>query len=298
METPEEVAAKEYAEAGVDLPELQETPKEEPAPEPVKPEEPKEPEPAPVVPAEEPKAEAHLQEPEEPRKRSIYDEYKKKKDDLKVETELREQAERERDEYRQKLEALTNAAPGKDTTDAEKDLRTLVTERGADPDLVERIIQEARKGIAPDPSLVERIEKFEAWQRENASVIEKQKFDEEFAATVPTLKELLPNASDEEMQEVKKHLDKLSHTTAYHDKPLDYVAFKHKTELSALISPKKRGLEPKARVDAGDVPAAFDPNADLSKMTPAQREAWETEYHKLGKSEGLVEDSTGRKILI
>ena len=76
-----------------------------------------------------------------------------------------------------------------------------------------------------------------------SQAVEKQMFEEDFQKVTPALKELLPTASAEEMQAVKKEIDRLSHTKELHDKPLDYIAWKHKDTLTALVSPKKRGLE-------------------------------------------------------
>lgn len=287
-------AMEEYKAAGVDLPELNtppETPekdesqKEPEAPEAKKPEEPTEP----------------LQEtPKLERKRSIYDEYKEKKAELKSERELREQAERERDEFRTKYEALQNANTPEERQEAQDDIESFAKEIGADANALRKMRELFLKDVQPstDPEIAEKLKKFEEWQSQNNQMMEKQMFEDEFKATVPMLKEILPEASDEEMQKVKAKLDELSHTKEFHDKDLDYIAFKHRSELSALISPKKRGLETRGKTDVEEDTFVFDPTADYASMSPKQKERWEAEYRKLTSSTDLHTDADGRKILL
>jgi hypothetical protein len=286
MQTEEE-AMREYAEAGVDLPELKEEPKEPEAPQPKEEptvDEPKEPEPLKET------------EPIVERKRSIYDEYKDKKAELKSERELREQAERERDELRQKLE---NPEKKEYTQD---DLDSFAQEIGADPQAIKKMRELFLKDVQPttDPALAEKLAKFEAWQQQNQVVLEKQMFEDEFNSSLPKLKDILPKANDTEMQNVKKEIERLSHTKEYHDKDLDYIAWKEKDTLNALISPKKAGLERKGRVDVQEeLSTEFNPNADYSKMTLKEREVWEENYRKMvDRAEGLSTGADGKKILI
>lgn len=294
-------ARKQYADAGVDLPELQEG-AEEPAKEPEAPSAPEQgKEPAePEQPAKEPE---HLQtpKPEEPqRKRTIYDDYKDKKLEAKEAVARAEQAEKERDELAEKLRIASEAKAGTDTADATEDAIAYAKKVGADPDLVQRIIADARKGVAPttDESLKKDLEEFKAWKSQNQHVLEKQMFEEEFQKSTPALKELFPTATPEELGAIKQELDVLSHTKEWHDKSLDYVAFKNKGTLAALISPKKRGMETKGRQDVEVTNFEFDPNADYSKMTSAQREEWEKHYKEATRSDGLMTDSEGRKSIL
>ncbi len=282
----EQQAMEAYQNAGVDLPELNE-------PEaPQATEEPK---------ADEPKDQEPLKETERvERKRSIYDEYKEKKAELKSEKELREQAERERDDLKAKLEAVQTAETPQEKQEAQDELTAFAQKVNADPTALREMQQLFTKDIKPtiDPQLAARLDKFEAWQKDNAQVIEKQMFEEEFNKSVPSLKALIPNASDAEMQAVKAELDRLSHTQEYHDKDLEYIAWKHKDSLSALVSPKKRGLEPKGRVDAAEESFDFDPNADYSRLSPKERELWEAGYNRMTKSAELHKDADGRLVIL
>jgi hypothetical protein len=289
----EQKAMEAYKEAGVDLPELNEQPSEtkeeahqEPeAPETKKPEEPTEP----------------LQETEKlERKRSIYDEYKEKKAELKSERELREQAERERDEFRTKYEALQNADTPEERQEAQDELETFAKEINADPQALRKMRELFLKDVKPQTNdeLARDLQEFKAWKSQNSELMEKQMFEDEFRSSMPTLKEMLPNASDEEMQKVKETLDNLSHSKEFHDKDLEYIAWKHRSELSALISPRKRGLESKGKTDIDENSFEFDPTADYSQMSPKQKERWEAEYRKLTSSTDLGTDASGRKVLL
>ncbi len=289
--TAEEEAMKAYAEAGVDLPELKTEEPEVPQ-EPVEPkvDEPTEP------------VESLIEEPKVERKRSIYDDLKDKKSELKSERTLRERAEHERDELKSKLEARENAVTPEEKQFASDDLESFAQEIGADPQAIRKMKELFLKDAQPksDPDLAEKLAKFEAWQAQNQEVMEKQMFEDEYQSSLPKLKEILPKASEEEMQGVRKEIERLSHTKEYHDKDLDYIAWKNKDTLSALISPKKAGLERKGRNEAQDeLSTEFNPNADYSKMSLKEREVWEESYRKMmDRAEGLSVDANGKKILV
>lgn len=287
----EEAYKKELADNGVDLPELQEEKKEETPDTPVVPKEPESPEPEKTEP-EEPK-EPLQTEPKEDRKRSIYDEYKEKKAELKSERELREQAERERDEWKAKAEAVKDATTPEEKKEAMDDFEAFAQKINADPATIREMYELFSKDLKK-PTLTEADQK----ALEDARQLREEKlFNEEFDSMLPSLKEQFPSISDDEIKAIKKELDNISHSKEWHDKSLDYIAFKHKDQLAKLVSPKKRGLEPKSPKDA-PVSPEFDPTADLSKMTPAELDAWETQYRALGKSQGITTDAQGRKILV
>lgn len=300
----EEDYKKELEEAGVEVVEEQpaekpeeatsETPKPEEKPSEVE----KKEEEKPADPA--PKAEeAPTPEEKERPKRSIYDDYKDKKLEAKSEKERADQAERERDELKEKLAALENAETPEEKQDAKDDLEAFANEINADPEALKRMRTLFLKDLKPGSEISkEDIEEFKAFKKEHSQVIEKQKFDEELASVAPMLKELLPNASDEEMVAVKAKIDQLSHTKAYFDKDLDYVIFKEKDTLSKLVSPKKRGIEGKSKKDITEDTFTFNPEADYSKMSFKERELHEAAYAKLTKADGLSTDANGRKILI
>lgn len=284
----EEAYKKELADAGVDVSDLKEEASEEPKEEVS--EEPKEPN-EPLT----------TEEPKEQRKRSIYDEYKEKKSELKTERELRADIERERDELREKLNAVATATTPTERADAQDELDAFASEIGADPQAIKRMRELFLKDVKPqvDPELAKDLQEFKAWKAQNSEVVEKQLFEQEFSKVTPTIKDMFPKVSPEELSAIKTRLDEIAHSKEYHDKDLDYVAFKNKEILSALVSPKKRGLETRGRADAqGEESFDFDPNADYSKMSLKERERWETEYKKMTAGGGLTTDAEGKRIFM
>ncbi len=285
----EEAYKKSLAEAGVDVPDLN----VEQAPEAPTAETPE----APT----EPTVPLTTEEPKEQRKRSIYDEYKDKKSELKTERDLRADIERERDDLKAKLDAVATATTPEERADAQDELDSFATEIGADPTAIKRMRDLFLKDLKPqvDPELAKDLQEFKAWKSQNSQVVEKQLFEQEFAKVTPTIKDMFPKVSAEEIDAIKTKLDEIAHSKEYHDKDLDYVAFKNKQVLSDLVSPKKRGLETRGRTDAqGEELFDFDPNADYSKMSLKEREKWETEYKKMTAGGGLTTDAEGKKIFM
>ena len=267
------------------------------------------------TPAEKPKVEDKVEEPEkkpeeEPekveekkefKKRSIYDEYKDKKSELKSEKELRTKAETENTELKEKLEALQNAETPKEKQDALDDIDELAKEINADPEVIRKLQKVLMKGVAPanNETLQKDLADFKNWKTQNQKVMATQQFETEFATVLPQIKSDFPKISDDEMKSVKEALDKISHSKEYHDKSLDYVVFKNKEELSALISPKKRGMETKERKDLEEDNFVFDPNVDITKLSATDFVKWEKAYNKqTASSEELVMDGKSGKMII
>lgn len=241
-----------------------------------------------------------LQDQKEFKKRSIYDNYKAKKAELKTEKELREQAESELAELRQKVDAFENAKTKDDKVEALDDIESFAKEIGADPAAVKKMKALFLKDLQSQvpESVLKDIEEVKAWKAENAKALEAQQFEEEFNSVLPQIKADFPQASDSEIKAIKSELDKLSHSKEFHDKSMDYVVFKNKDVLSALVSPKKKGMETKERKDVEEETFEFDPDADISKMTPKQLEHWERQYNKATSEESLVDDGRGGKVLV
>lgn len=288
---PEKDALEVYKEAGI---EFEEAPVEQPIePEP----EPENAEPDSPEADKKPEEEPLQKEPEAPvvqRKRSIYQDLKDKKNEVKTERELREQAERERDELRAKLEAKDNSPL--DEIDA------FAKEIDADPAVIRRmrevLLKDAEVSNMP-ADLREQLKQFQEFQTTNSDAVAIVQFDNEFKQAQPSITKMFPNATAEETGLIKEKLNELAHTEQFHDKELEYIAFKNQDVLSNLISPKKRGLEPKRRAEGDEsVLTTFNPNADLSTMSAKEAEQWEKEYRKTFENESLAVDSQGRKIFI
>lgn len=275
----EEEYKKELLANGVDVPDVKEPETKEPAQEPEE---------------KEPKEDL----PETPKeKRSIYDEYKDKKLELKEERERREVVEQELAELRQKLD---KADTPKEKEAVGDEFEEFAKEINADPEALRKMRALFLKDVKPsdDPDLKKDLEEFKAWKSQNQQAIETQAFEKEFSQVAPALKELFPDATADEINDIKKELDSLSHTKEMHDKELDYVIFKHKEDLKAFVSPKKRGMESKERQDINSDTIDFNPEADYSKMTAKEREQWEAAYKNLSKREGLTEDASGKMMFI
>lgn len=156
-----------------------------------------------------------------------------------------------------------------------------------------------QKGQTLPESLQKDLEEFKEWKTQNSKESEKTRFENEFTETLPALKTFFPNANDSEFKAIKQELDKISHSDGWNDKDLEYIEFKHKDALSALVSPKKRGMENVDRKDEGENNSDFNPNADYAKMSPTERAKWEKQYNEItSKGDGLTEGSGGKKIII
>ena len=295
---------KELKAFGLEIPaDESQPPVEEPKEEPKQEEESKKEEPQePAKEPEEPKTEKPKSE-EGSRKRSIYHDLKEKKQELRSERELREQAESERDALKAQLASLNASSSPQDRQDAVDSIEKFAEKTGADPEALKElkrfILQDVPKAPSVDENVLKGINEFQEWKKQNSVAIEKQMFEQEFSKTLPTVKELFPTASQEEIETIKKEVDKLAHTDAYHDKELDYVLFKNKGTLSQMISPKKRGMEPSKRSAPEASTESFDPTADPSQMSPKQRAQWMEDYNKAtAQKQGIFTDGAGKKIII
>lgn len=298
MNPEEKVVMDSYTDQGIELPPeatpVPEPEGDEPAPEPATPEEPEaEPE---GTPDGEPEAIEPLQnEPKEPKKRSIYNDLKDTRNDLKSEREAREKAERELTELRSKLDGKPPVESKADDIDA------FAAEIGADPQAIKKMQELFLKNMPAStisPELQTKLEQFEKWQETNSGAIEAQQFETEFQSAIPQLQKLFPNASKEDIVAMKSEIDNLAHTPEYHDKEIDYIAFRNQDKLATIVTPRKRGLESKGRVDTTHTPSTFDPNADITKMSPKEAEAWEKGYNELTKNSELTNDSIGRRVML
>lgn len=301
---------QELRDNGVELPELDSSdkgqkPKEvdEPKPQDDEPEEAEETE---DKPDNEPEDDDKSQKPAEKKKRSIYDEYKDKKAEVKTERELREQAESERDDALAKLaDAIKSATTVDEKAEAKDELDAYAEEYGLDAQGVKKLQSILLKGVNAAPSMSDEdrqaVEKAKEFVRQSEEAADRQRFETEFAAATPTLEQYFPGISDDDRNMVKKRIDELAHSQQYHDKELDYILFRNRDDIAKIITPRKRGLESKGSKDqqSNAAKGTFDPNADISKMSSAAFEAWEKEYERVTSSgDGIASGSNGRKLLL
>lgn len=282
---------QELAEAGVELPEV-----EVPEPEPTDPT-PEEPKEEVTTPEEEP---TELETPKEPKKRSIYDDLKDKKTEAKTEKARADAAEKERDELAALLAAKGEATTIEERIEAQDEIDGFLSKHKEwDKGAIQELLQIARNGVKAElpEDIAKDLEEWKAWKTENSQAIEKDLFEKDFRESTPALKEIFPNATEKDFEAIKTEMDRLAHTPEFHDKELDYIAFKNKSTFEALITPRKRGMESKERKEVDGIAFDFDPNADFSKMTLKEREVWTEHYEKLMKSDGLLTDASGKKTL-
>jgi len=285
-------------EEGIDIPKEESNEEKDPKEEPAKedPKEDKEGKKEETDPKEDDKS--TLPDQKEFKTRSIYDEYKDKKSELKSEKERRKVAEKEVLDLKEKL---AKADTPEEKQEALDDIEEFAKEIGADPEAIKKMQKVFLKGVKtnePDESLKKDLEEFKSWKEQNKEVVEKQAFNSEFESVLPQLKKDFPKASDDELKSIKTKLDEISHSKDFHDKSLDYVIFKNKKDLSDLVSPKKKGLESKEKNDVNADDFEFDPNADISKLSPKQLEQWEKAYNKATSSSELISDSKGGKLIL
>jgi len=318
-ETEEELYAKEAKEAGVELEELETSEPETPdKPEEDKPETPKqdkedeeevetEDEDESSEEDEEESEESTENEPSKSKgRKSIYKEYKAKRQELRQTREEKVALETTVSELQQTIKDMqSNNTEKKDDANSNFDqLLNEISEEGGDPELVkkirESILSEVESKSKIDPKLQESIDRFHQWEKDNSQAINEQKFSKSFTEITPDVKEMFPSINDSELKELQSELKELSEDPEWKDKELDYVLYKNKSTLSALISPKKKGIEKKGRHNdnASKQSTTFDPNVDMSKMTPEQMENYEKAYNALSSRDGDMKDSDGRDMIL
>lgn len=205
--------------------------------------------------------------PEQPlKKRSIYD-------DLKEERGKRKDAEAE-------VARLKGEAPPEKPADKPADapakpateLEAYAQENDLDPANLNRLIEIIAKNL-PTASLSEEDKQalgdLKTWRADQAKAVE----DQEIVSAAPAVKSLAKELGfeihdDGELGKIMDEVKRLAHTKEFHDKPVDYIVFAKRAELSKLVSPKKPSFE-----QGGHAPDAEAPTkADFSsgKITPEQ----------------------------
>lgn len=240
-----------------------------PAPDPQPEPTPPAPEPTPEDPAPEPKPEEKPDEkPDEPspevplpKPRSIYDDLKDKKQEVRAWKQMAVSAlktqgiELQGNETPEQIQALiekhktpdappTPPAPAPSTPSNE--LEAYAKEHELDATALSRLATIIAKQI-PAAQLSEADRKelsdLKAWKADNEAKEQRAAEDGEVLSAAPTVKTQLDIHDDAELANVMKEIVKLSHTEAFHDKEVDYIVWKNKDALSKLVSPKKPSFE-------------------------------------------------------
>lgn len=132
---------------------------------------------------------------------------------------------------------------------------------------LKKIIELSRKGLSP----AAEVAKVEDTTPTIDLAKEQELFTEEWNAVIPTIKKQFPNATESQLERVKKEIDTIAHSEEFHKYDIDYVIFKNSDVLSKhLESPKKKGLDSSISGRQGeDDSKEFKPLTDTSKMSKA-----------------------------
>ena len=175
-----------------------------------------------------------------PIKRSIYQDLKEKKAEVR---EAKGEVEAMRVENTRLAEEIETLKQAK-TPVADDEIVAFAESINADPEAIAGLI----------PILEKRLKKGEIFSKEDLDLIkqvkaEQQKmegqiaFNNEWDVFIPSLKTEFPHVSDADLINVRKEVERLAHTPEFYDKEIDYIYFKTKNLLSKLISPKRPSID-------------------------------------------------------
>lgn len=199
----------------------------------------------------EPEAEPKTPEPLQ-EKRSIYTDYKEKKEEVKEAKEEIKALKAEKEALiseKSKLEELANqlkeAKKPEEKAEIADDIKEFAESIGADPDAIGKLESFLKKRMTTVESTIskEDVELIKQLKSEKSKIAEQVGFQKEWNEFVPSLKKDFPNISDKELVTIQKEMDKLAHTKGLNDKELDYIYFKQKEAISKLVSPKRNSFE-------------------------------------------------------
>lgn len=237
---------------------------EAPKPEDPKPQDPKAPE------AEKPKDEPKDPPADPPinkKPRSIYDDLKDKKHEVKETRTQLEQAQSRITELEGLLAAKDDAKTPAEKSEAAKDIAEYATKHNLDPNAIEELTAvilakvpkvEIPEGMTPD--------ELADWRAGRATA-KQQAEDQAVLAEAPSVKTQLTIHDDKELDTVMKEVVRLSHTPEFHDKEVEYIVWKNKDALSKLVSPKKPSFE-KGGSSIDPAPEAEPDYTSGAKVTP------------------------------
>ena len=100
----------------------------------------------------------------------------------------------------------------------------------------------------------ELVETMQSMQREKVEREEQEHFNREWTPIEAQLKAKYPGATPEQLKQAKDTLDKLSHTEAFIDRELDYVAYKHAPEIDKLFAGAEKAPEDNTNLNPDPAP--------------------------------------------
>jgi hypothetical protein len=217
------------------------------------------------------------EQPQDPKinKRSIYDDYKDKKQEAKDAKAEAEAAKARVVELEALLQKSANAQTPADQSVADEDLKSFAETEGLSVEGLKKLTDFLGKRIG-NAKLPDDIEKelgeLRTWKQSTEATQQRVNEDREIDAQAPVVKTQLKEFGHEihdeaEATAVMNEIKRLAHTKEFHDKPLDYIVYARRAALAKMISPKKPSFE-------SSTPDTAEPvgPADFSKgrVTPQQ----------------------------
>lgn len=195
---------------------------------------------------EEDKAEDKESPADQIKKRSIYEDYKEKKQEAKDAIARAEAAEAKAAELQALLDKKSEAITPKENADADADIEDFLKEEGLTIEQVDKLAKviEKRIGSQKLPEDVQKkLDEIDAWKKSQEATRQQAEEDRQIMASVSQVKSQLDIYDEAELGNVMKEIVKLAHTPQFHDKEVEYIVWKNKDALSKLISPKKKSFE-------------------------------------------------------
>jgi hypothetical protein len=195
------------------------------------------------------KPEDETEKPDEPiikKPRSIYDDLKDKKHEVKSEKARADAAEAKAAELQGLLDAKKDADTPAEKKEAAKDIKEFADKHGYDPEQIEELTGILAAKL-PKPDAVLTPEEADAWRADRAKSARTAE-DNAIDAEAPKVKTLAKELGfeihdDAEAVAIMAEVKRLAHTKDFHDKPVDYIVFAKRAELSKLVSPKRPSFE-------------------------------------------------------
>lgn len=203
---------------------------------------------------------------------------RRKEAEATVETErsAREAAEARVAELEGLLDKGKKAQTPADKAAIDDDLRAFAEEQGLDPEGLTKITDFLAKRLGGDkvPANVQKeLDEIKAWRAQQEAGTARADEDRAIDSQAPAVKSQLKELGfelhvDKEAGAIMTEIKRLAHTPEFHDKPVEYIVWAKRAELSKMISPKKTSFETQTPSTA----AANASDIDFSKggLTPEQ----------------------------
>ncbi len=136
-----------------------------------------------------------------------------------------------------KVEELTQIANQNDGTKKDEDIEAFMAETGFDRPTVDGFLKLAEKRLL-GPERLEALKTSE-------NIVKEAQLEADFAKEMdsigtPALKKQFPAITEEQLEKAQELLDKVAHTNAFHDKPLDFIIYKHLEEIQKLFGDESK----------------------------------------------------------